>query len=177
MLAFADEAEPSTVIGDDGHSESSESRTSSTIFLKHDETPIVNGLAERVSDTINIPLGHAEEIQLLRYEIGQEYKPHFDAFEKYHASYREIRQSGWAEGNRVITTMGYLTDVYKGGQTWFPELGITIAPKAGRLLLWENCIDEKYDEPHPQSKHGALPVIEGTKVCFTIWFRENELHA
>jgi len=112
---------------------------------------------------------------LLRYELGQEYKPHFDAFDKSAKSYPSVSESGGTKGNRIITVMGYLTDVFAGGQTWFPELGLSVASKAGRLLLWENCINGEHDEPHPDSLHGGLPVIEGTKVCFTLWFRESRL--
>ena len=34
--------------------------------------------------------------------------------------------------------MAYLCDVVEGGETQFPRLGITIPPRIGTLLIWNN---------------------------------------
>jgi hypothetical protein len=52
-------------------------------------------------------------MNLLRYDIGQEYKPHHDYF----------GSSDWTKshGNRVATVLMYLADVEDGGETIFPS--------------------------------------------------------
>ena len=38
--------------------------------------------------------------------------------------------------NRYMVLMWYLNDVEKGGETFFPQLNLGIAPRAGRLLMF-----------------------------------------
>lgn len=56
---------------------------------------------------------NGEDIQVLRYEPGQKYDPHYDYFvDKVNAA---------RGGHRVATVLMYLTDVEKGGETVFPD--------------------------------------------------------
>lgn len=56
---------------------------------------------------------NGEAIQILRYQIGQKYEPHFDYF---HDKANQV-----LGGNRVATVLMYLSDVKKGGETVFPN--------------------------------------------------------
>jgi len=52
-------------------------------------------------------------MQILHYEHGQKYEPHFDYFMD------KINQE--IGGHRVATVLMYLSDVDKGGETVFPR--------------------------------------------------------
>lgn len=55
---------------------------------------------------------NGEDIQVLRYEHGQKYDPHYDYF----TDKVNIAQGG----HRFVTVLMYLTNVTKGGETVFP---------------------------------------------------------
>lgn len=52
-------------------------------------------------------------MQILHYEHGQKYEPHFDYF------HDKVNQE--LGGHRVATVLMYLSDVQKGGETVFPS--------------------------------------------------------
>lgn len=52
-------------------------------------------------------------MQILHYEHGQKYEPHFDFFHD-----KANLELG---GHRVATVLMYLSDVAKGGETVFPQ--------------------------------------------------------
>lgn len=82
----------------------------------------------------------------LKYEVGEEYKAHVDA--------------GPSE-NRIVSGILYLNDDYEGGELVFPELGVTIKPKAGELVLFPSnyCY-----------VHQSMPITKGTKHAVVTWF-------
>lgn len=61
---------------------------------------------------------NGEDIQVLRYEHGQKYDPHYDYF----TDKVNIVQGG----HRLATVLMYLTNVTKGGETVFPEAEVGI---------------------------------------------------
>jgi len=64
---------------------------------------------------------NGEDLQILRYELGQKYEPHFDYFVD-----KVNQQIG---GHRSATVLMYLSDVKKGGETIFPRAEVTIFEK------------------------------------------------
>lgn len=56
---------------------------------------------------------NGESIQILHYENGQKYEPHFDYF------HDKVNQE--LGGHRVATVLMYLSDIEKGGETVFPK--------------------------------------------------------
>ena len=85
--------------------------------------PLVQGVYARIQNFTNIPFKTYEDFQLLRYETGQFYKAHND-----YISYR-------ADGPRIVTFFMYLSDVISGGETTFPKLGLSVAPKKGKAFM------------------------------------------
>ena len=88
-----------------------------------------------------------EGYNLLRYEVGEEYKEHVDC------------------GNGVFRTLSailYLNDDYVGGELVFPELDLVIKPKAGDLLLFPSNFSYV---------HKAAPITSGTKYSVVTWFK------
>ena len=63
--------------------------------------------------------------------------------------------------------MLYLDDVLEGGNTVFPFLGISVAPKVGTALVWQNI---RTDETRiNETSHAGCPVIIGNKKIATKW--------
>lgn len=60
---------------------------------------------------------NGESIQILHYEHGQKYEPHYDYF------HDKVNQE--LGGHRVATVLMYLSDVEKGGETIFPNSEVT----------------------------------------------------
>lgn len=56
---------------------------------------------------------NGESMQILHYEHGEKYEPHFDYFHD-----KVNQQLG---GHRIATVLMYLSDVQKGGETIFPN--------------------------------------------------------
>ena len=153
-------------LGDNAYSEK---RTGSVAWLKHDHTPIVRGLVKRVSDLVDIPVRHAESLQVVHYAETQEYKPHYDAWDIHSEKGREKTARG---GQRALTALMYLNEVDAGGSTGFPNLGIEVEPVPGRMVLFHNLYPGEH-ERHIDSLHGGMPVFYGEKWACNLWFREE----
>jgi prolyl 4-hydroxylase len=111
-------------------------------------------------------VGYSEGIQAQRYDVGQQFKPHWDYFEPGTKEY--LRFAG-TRGNRTWTFMVYLNEGMEGGGTRFTELGHTFQPKTGLAVLWNNLKSD--GTPNTFTKHSGEPVLSGHKIIITKWFR------
>jgi prolyl 4-hydroxylase len=102
-----------------------------------------------------------EPLHVLRYRPGQQYRPHHDA----HAS-------APPEKRRIATALLYLNDAYEGGETHFPEIGITVRGAVGDLLIFHNLTADKL--PDPRMTHAGLPITRGEKWLATRWIRGSD---
>jgi len=84
------------------------------------------------------------------------YKSHTDCT----ANSNELR-------DRYATTLVYLQNVARGGETIFTKLGIKVNPKQGRLLVWNNM--DRQGGCDTTSVHQAAPVSEGRKYILQRW--------
>jgi prolyl 4-hydroxylase len=173
LLTFFDEMEDSTVCTDDGDGELIDQRTGQRRWVPHDQTEMLFYLCKRISEFVGIPLPCAEPVQFLKYGKEEKYDAHYDAFSHDSPQWGHYSKGG----QRVYTAIGYLNDVPEemGGETAFPILGLAVQPRAGRLMVWNN-VGSDTSRPHSDSLHGGLPVKEGLKQCFTIWFREKPIN-
>ncbi|XP_008808711.2 probable prolyl 4-hydroxylase 6 isoform X2 [Phoenix dactylifera] len=170
--------EKSTVADNDsGKSLMSGVRTSSGTFLEKQQDEIVTRIERRVAAWTFLPEENAESVQVLRYEKGQKYDPHFDYFnDKFNIE---------RGGHRFATVLMYLSNVKKGGETVFPfaeggvsqykdetwsdcaRAGYAVKPNKGDALLFFSLhVNATTD---PRSLHGSCPVIEGEKWSATKW--------
>ncbi len=147
-------------------------RTGFNCWIRHNKDNILKEICEKISKLVEIPLKNAENVQVIHYSKDQEYKIHFDAFDK--STIQGIKHTKFG-GNRVVTCMVYLNNVESGGSTSFPKLDLEVKPKKGKLLVFYNCENEKYEKPHKNSLHAGSPVLEGEKYAFTLWFREKDI--
>jgi prolyl 4-hydroxylase len=166
-----------------GKSKDSRVRTSSGMFLNRGQDKTIRSIEKRIADFTFIPAEHGEGLQVLHYEVGQKYEPHFDYF------LDEFNTKNG--GQRIATVLMYLSDVEKGGETVFPaskvnsssvpwwdelsecaKAGISVRPRMGdALLFWSMRPDAELD---PSSLHAGCPVIQGDKWSATKWIHVGE---
>ena len=128
--------------------------------------PFVMGIGRRIDDILGVDSSFGEAIQGQRYLPGQQFKPHNDWFYTTEKYWQGERKRG---GQRSWTTMIFLNDVEKGGETHFTQIGIKIEPKPGVLLIWNNALPD--GRPNEGTMHAGTPVIEGAKYIVTKWYR------
>lgn len=145
----------------------SESRTSWNAWCTDDcyKDPTAIEVAARIERLTGIPEPNSENLQLLRYEVGQFYKTHHDFIDK---------QEHFPAGVRTLTAFLYLNDVEEGGGTNFPLLDITVFPKKGRLLLWPSVLNHDPNKVDNRTKHQALPVEKGIKYAANAWLHMRD---
>ncbi|KAL7140901.1 hypothetical protein ABFS83_08G018400 [Erythranthe nasuta] len=178
IVLAKDKLEKSMVADNDsGKSVESEVRTSSGMFLKKAQDEIVAGVEAKIAAWTFLPIENGEAMQILHYEHGQKYEPHFDFFHD-----KANLELG---GHRVATVLMYLSDVAEGGETVFPNSemkdkqpkgenwsdcakeGYAVKPRKGDALLFFSLHPDATTDP--SSLHGSCPVIEGEKWSATKW--------
>lgn len=177
-----DEAEHIINIGKDKVKESdvlvgptaqrSDRRTNLTMMFNQWDDPVSTEVATRVSALVRLPPENGESAKLLSYEGDQKFDTHMDGF------YEQLGQIEQLEmgGQRLFTTLCYLSEVPKGGETVFPKLKIGVRPKVGRVLIFSNTVPGTIF-PHPHSEHAGLSVgEEGRKWVLSLWWRERIFH-
>ncbi len=106
---------------------------------------------DRALDTYNqeiglrIPIPNSPKIADLimkRYQPAkaEQFQLHFDAVNHL--------------AHRYLVMLWYLNDVAEGGETHFPQLELSVAPKAGRLVVFP---------PYWMYQHEGLPPVSGDK--------------
>ena len=172
ILAYSwQNMERSSVASKDVKGEIHNGRTGSNTWLAHDASPVIKGVADRISQMVRMPLDNAEPFQVVHYTENQEYDYHYDSFDENDEGYNEEYTNNG--GQRLITVLGYLRDVPKGGETGFNHLGVNIQPRRGSIIVWWN-VEQDTTKREIKSQHAGLPVLEGEKYAFNLWFRERE---
>jgi hypothetical protein len=100
----------------------------------------------------------SEMPQLLVYEPGGHYKPHYDAVAQWKCPDGNII---WKKSiDRDVSTVLFLNDEFEGGDFVFPDLKIRVRPEPGLLIAF------------PSSQHylhKVEPVISGTRIAMVNW--------
>lgn len=83
---------------------------------------------------------------------------------RYRPGHREQFQLHWDSinhvANRYLVLLWYLNDVELGGETRFPQLDVTIAARAGRLLMFP---------PYWMYQHEGMPPLSGDKYILSTY--------
>ncbi|MGA2778052.1 MAG: 2OG-Fe(II) oxygenase [Steroidobacteraceae bacterium] len=145
-----------------------EHRSSDSMFFRLGETPLIAALDERLSAIMNSPVDHGEGLQVIRYGVGAQVTPHFDFLMPSHG---DNEQSLRRSGQRISTLVVYLNDVESGGETVFPEAGVTVCALRGQAIYFEYC--NSANQLDPLSVHAGAPVLEGEKWALTKWMRQR----
>lgn len=131
--------------------------------------PFVQMIERRIDDTLGIDHGWGETMQGQRYAEGQEFREHMDWFWTKAPYWKKEKLRG---GQRSFTAMIYLNDVEEGGTTDFINIGVSIPPSQGVLMVWNNATPE--GELNHDTIHAGTPVVKGTKYVITKWYRTRK---
>lgn len=143
-------------------------RTSSTHHFDGTE-PQIAALRSAICSALGIAEAHAEVMQGQRYMPGQQYKHHYDYFFPTQDYWQQERRRG---GQRSWTAMLCLNEPEEGGHTHFAKPDISVAPKTGTLVVWNNI--DHAGRPNENTLHAGTPVLRGSKYVITQWFRQDE---
>lgn len=122
------------------------------------EDPVVHAINRRVAAASGTTYEQGEPLQVLRYEPGQEYRPHFDYVKG-------------ADNRRLWTALIYLNGDYEGGSTAFVRTGLEVRGQTGDVLLFRNALPD--DSQDLLAEHAGMPVTAGKKYLATRWIRER----
>lgn len=122
-----------------------------------DEDMVVNAINRRIAVATGTEWSAGEPLHLLRYAVGQQYKPHLDALPG-------------VNNQRCLTVLLYLNDDFTGGETWFKD-GLTVRGGVGDAIVFRNLSDDgRIDR---RTEHAGLPVTAGVKWLATRWIRQR----
>tara|TARA_B110000967_G_C18565123_1_gene402073 strand:+ start:33 stop:680 length:648 start_codon:yes stop_codon:yes gene_type:complete len=150
-------------------------RTNSSYWMTLDAYPETLKIAKKIAKKIGCNYRCFESFQVIHYFESEEYKYHYDAYDKEETDkYEKFTKE---RGNRLRTVLVYLNDVEEGGETGFDSLGeyngtIKVSPKKGRMVVFNNVNDD--GSLNKKSRHAGLPIIKGEKWAFNLWLRERE---
>jgi len=142
-------------------------RTSDGMFFTRAENAIVQRVELRVAKLLRWPVQNFEGMQVLRYQSGAQYKPHYDYFHPGEPATPALLARG---GQRVATLIMYLQAPERGGATVFPDAAISVPPLRGSAVFFS------YGNAAPDSLslHGGAPVEAGEKWIATLWLRQQK---
>eukprot|EP00916_Digyalum_oweni_P026862 GHVL01044086.1.p1 GENE.GHVL01044086.1~~GHVL01044086.1.p1 ORF type:complete len:210 (+),score=38.26 GHVL01044086.1:35-664(+) len=127
----------------------SQTRTSLSARIPYGHSKIIRDIEQRVADSSGYPIEHVEQLMVIKYEVGQEFKEHHDgAF-------------------RPVTILLYLNNVPQGGKTEFTKIGVLATPLKGCALMWKNSFPD--GKPDYRTLHRGHPPLTGIKYavnCF-----------
>ena len=150
-------------------------RTNESYWIPLNKYDIMKRLCLRIAIEIGVPFKHFESFQVIHYTEGQEYKYHYDAYDKNNVE--KYQEYCGQRGNRLKTVLCYINDVQEGGGTGFDSIEgrqepLIVDPVKGRMVVFQNVHED--GSLHKQSRHAGLPVISGEKWAFNLWVREKE---
>ena len=156
-----------TVVNSEGGDKVDEARTSDGTSFGKQENGVIREMENRLSWLTGWPPENGEGLQVLKYRVGDEYRPHVDWFDDSPGGLTYKTMGGQRYGTVVV----YLQCADEGGGTSFPKMGLTVTPRRGDVICFAN-VDSKGD-PTDMVTHSGDPVIRGEKIVMTLWQRES----
>ena len=143
-------------------------RSSQSAHIGKRRDNIVSYVEDKAVSYMNTDINKLEPLQVVVYEKGQKYNPHYDFFSP---DTPDVIQ----RGNRTKTILVYLNDLPEdaGGSTFFPKLNLRIQPKSLDAIYFENMNNN--NELDYNTLHAGEPLLTNvTKYAINIWAREKD---
>jgi prolyl 4-hydroxylase len=138
-------------------------RISKQAWLTATDDDIVRDITRRIAIIVQRPVEKQESMQIVYYEKGGKYDPHFDACNGDSEFCDRLNEGG----PRRTTFLIYLNDGFVGGETRFPEIDRVVVPEKGKAIMFHNV--DRNGEIIPEALHGGNPVIDGQKWIANVW--------
>jgi prolyl 4-hydroxylase len=119
------------------------------LFFRNQAFQYLDRYNKLLNLTLPIPLRERlENLRIKRYfvEGADQFQPHFDSLDY--------------TSNRYLVFLWYLNDVSEGGETDFPDLGLRVEARAGRLLVFP---------PYWMFQHAGLPPKSNEKYIISTY--------
>jgi prolyl 4-hydroxylase len=175
----------STVVDGKGGGRVDSVRTSKGMFIRRRKNALVEAISQRAAQITMVPAVHQEDMQVLKYDVGEHYLPHSDWFSD------DVNRQEVDGLQRVATILIFLNDDFTGGETIFPALRapdppvysglsscaqnqLSVRPKKGdAVLFWDLLADGNVNSG---STHGSCDVVSGVKYSAPMWIRQRPFH-
>jgi prolyl 4-hydroxylase len=152
---------------DPGHYSRGESYAEREVFdgvgfslTPSDGDPVVRHLERRIAAATGLRPAQGEPFSVIRYEQGQQHKPHYDFFDAAQLALNRER-FGDPAGQRLVSFLVYLRAADRGGGTRYVDAGLTVEGEHGMAVLHWNCTPD--GKPDRRSTHAGLPIAAGEK--------------
>ncbi len=139
------------------------SKSADQLFFSKTLLKIIKHIETEIKSLFGVNLNTLEHWQATKYPIQGKFDYHYDGgvWSDHHA------------GERKKTYLLYLNKPKKGGATHFKNLDLTVKPKQGRLLVWDNL--EEDGSCNYNMLHAGLPIEKGKKLTLVTWERERKI--
>jgi hypothetical protein len=159
---------PAKIINPDGDHMRDPGRTNSgTEFLVQDMDVVLEVVRSRISSATRIPVPVFEPTQILHYNVGEEFKPHFDFLDPTNPNHANLLDYG----QRIATFLIYLNEEFEGGETQFPDIGLEFRGRTGDAIFWANL--DMDGKPDALSRHAGMAPTTGNKWILSQWIRDR----
>ncbi|XP_044314440.1 prolyl 4-hydroxylase subunit alpha-1 [Drosophila rhopaloa] len=152
----------SAVSGEGGKRTVRDLRVSQQTWLNY-ESPVMKSVSRIIQFVSGFDMAGAEYMQVANYGVGGQYEPHPDYF--------EVNLPENFKGDRISTSMFYLSDVEEGGYTVFTNLNVFLPPVKGAMVMWHNL--HRSLDVDVRTLHAGCPVIVGSKRIGNIWMHSG----
>jgi prolyl 4-hydroxylase len=139
-------------------------RSSKNSAFQRSENKIIEMIENKIIKLLNIQRNQIEPIQIVKYDKGNQYKPHYDYFSN-------ITDN--VKNQRIHSFIIYLNDLQEneGGATWFPLYRIRVYPLQARCLHFKNIDYE--GNVNPLTLHCGEEILsDNVKYILTVWIRQ-----
>ena len=154
----------SKVYSQNGDLYDNKSRISQQCWL-NDNDSFIKDITDKVKSYTNTHNNYFEELQVVNYQPGGFFTPHYDACVGNKSNCERMNK----EGPRYLTVLFYLNDNFEGGETIFPKINKLVKPEKGKAVIFQNV--DNNGVIITQALHGGEPVKNGEKWIANKWIK------
>ena len=131
----------------------------------NDNDLFIKNITDKVKSHTNTHNNYFEELQVVNYQPGGFFTPHYDACVGNKSNCERMNK----EGPRYLTVLFYLNDNFEGGETIFPKINKLVKPEKGKAVIFQNV--DNNGVIITQALHGGEPVKNGEKWIANKWIK------